>query len=243
MKALRQAGADIIELLCLFPTRWPMDRRSQLAGQRGAEGRAVARQTLELARLFRAEDQRTPHRADGLLQPDLYLWRRAFLESRSRPASTALIVWTCRRKWTTNCAFLRLRRASASSAWQRPRRTIAGLPRFSKTRRVSCITVSMTGITGSALPDPSLIAGAVARHQGAYALACLRRLRGEDRRPCARPSAHPQTASSSARRIVNQIASSLTEEGQATEATVPGVEALVRGLAAGVRAHGLPAAE
>ena len=60
--------------------------------------------------------------------------------------------------------------------------------------------VSMTGITGSALPDPSLVAGAVQRIKEPYRPACLRRFRRQDGRTCDAPSARPPMASSSARR-------------------------------------------
>ncbi len=43
--------------------------------------------------------------------------------------------------------------------------------------------------------------------------------------------------------IVNQIAGSLTKDGQATADTVPAVTTLVKGLSTGVRASRLAAAE
>lgn len=102
--------------------------------------------------------------------------------------------------------------------------------------------VSMTGITGSALPDTSLIAGAVARIKAHTSLpVCVGfGVKTADHARAIGATADGVVVGTA---IVNQIASSLTEEGRATEATVPGVEALVRGLAAGVRAARLAAAE
>jgi tryptophan synthase alpha chain len=102
--------------------------------------------------------------------------------------------------------------------------------------------VSMNGITGSALPDPSLIGGAV------------QRIKTHTKLPVCvgfgvKTAEHARAIAASAdgvvvgTAIVNQIASSLTEDGQSTGATVPGVEALVRGLSAGVRGARLAAAE
>ena len=100
----------------------------------------------------------------------------------------------------------------------------------------------MNGITGSALPDPSLVGGAV------------QRIKAHTRLPVCvgfgvKTPEHARAIGASAdgvvvgTAIVNQVASSLNEEGHSTGATVPGVEALVRGLAAGVRGSRLVAAE
>ena len=102
--------------------------------------------------------------------------------------------------------------------------------------------VSMNGITGSALPDPSLISGAV------------QRIKGHTKLPVCvgfgvKTAEHARAIGASAdgvvvgTAIVNQIASSLTADGQATGATVAGVETLVRSLASGVQAARLAAAE
>lgn len=60
MKALRQAGADIIELGVPFSDPMADGPAIQLAGQRALKAGQSLAKTLELARLFRAEDQRTP---------------------------------------------------------------------------------------------------------------------------------------------------------------------------------------
>ena len=102
--------------------------------------------------------------------------------------------------------------------------------------------VSMNGITGSALPDPSGCRRRRAADQGPYELpVCV----GFG----VKTAEHARAIGASAdgvvvgTAIVNQVASSLTEDGKSTGATVPGVEALVRGLSAGVRSARLVAAE
>ena len=61
---------------CRFPTRWPMAWPSSWPGS--ALWRAARRcaATLGMVEDFRRKDEHTPDRADGLLQPHLYLWRR-----------------------------------------------------------------------------------------------------------------------------------------------------------------------
>lgn len=100
----------------------------------------------------------------------------------------------------------------------------------------------MTGITGSALPDPSKIAGAVARIKASTDLpVCV----GFG----VKTAEHARLIGASAdgvvvgTAIVNQVATSLDKDGQATADTVQSVVTFVSGLATGVRAARLAAAE
>ena len=102
--------------------------------------------------------------------------------------------------------------------------------------------VSMNGITGSALPDPSLISGAVKRIKD-----------HTDLPVCVgfgvKTAEHAKIIGASAdgvvvgTAIVNQVANSLTAEGKATADTVQAVATLVRGLSTGTRSARLVAAE
>jgi tryptophan synthase alpha chain len=73
MKALRQAGADIIELGVPFSDPMADGPAIQLAGQRALKAGQSLAKTLELARLFRAEDQRTPIVLMGYYNP-IYIY-------------------------------------------------------------------------------------------------------------------------------------------------------------------------
>ena len=87
MKALPEAGADVIELGMPFSDPMADGPAIQMAGQRALKSGQTLLKTLELAREFRKTDQSTrlpqggqrhADRADGLLQSDLCLRRRAF---------------------------------------------------------------------------------------------------------------------------------------------------------------------
>jgi tryptophan synthase alpha chain len=102
--------------------------------------------------------------------------------------------------------------------------------------------VSMTGITGSALPDPSKIGAAVARIKGHTALpVCV----GFG----VKTSEHARLIGAAAdgvvvgTAIVAEIANSLDAEGKATAKTVSSVTNFVASVAEGVRAARLAAAE
>ena len=76
LEALPQAGADIIELGMPFSDPMADGVAVQLAGQRALAAGQTLRATLAMVEDFRRKDETTPDRADGLLQPHLYLRRR-----------------------------------------------------------------------------------------------------------------------------------------------------------------------
>ncbi len=100
----------------------------------------------------------------------------------------------------------------------------------------------MTGITGSALPDPSLVGAAVKRIKG-----------HTDLPVCVgfgvKTAEHAKVIGGSAdgvvvgTAIVNQIATQPDPEGKASADTVQAVATLVRGLSTGTRSARLAAAE
>ena len=55
----------------------------QAAGQRALKAGQTLRATLAMVAAFRARDPDTPLVLDGLLQPDLRLWRRAVSPRRA----------------------------------------------------------------------------------------------------------------------------------------------------------------
>jgi tryptophan synthase alpha chain len=108
------------------------------------------------------------------------------------------------------------------------------LPRVLQNTSGFVYYVSITGITGSAAPDPAKVAAMVARIKAGTDLPVAIGF-GVKTAEQARAigSAGDGVVVGSA--IVSAIASTLDAGGNATPATVPAVEALVRDLAAGVR--------
>ena len=102
--------------------------------------------------------------------------------------------------------------------------------------------VSMNGITGSSMLDPSRVSGAVQRIKAHTDLPI-----------CVgfgvKTAEHARLIGANAdgvvvgTAIVNQVANNLTADGKATADTVQAVVTLVRGLASGVRSARLAAAE
>ncbi|ABR62062.1 tryptophan synthase subunit alpha [Sinorhizobium medicae] len=242
MKALQQAGADIIELGVPFSDPMADGPAIQLAGQRALKAGQTLAKTLELARRFRADDQRTPIVLMGYYNPIYIYGVERFLTDALEAGVDGMIVVDLPPEMDDELCIPALAKGISFIRLATPTTDDRRLPKVLENTSGFVYYVSMTGITGSALPDTSLIAGAVARIKAHTSLpVCVGfGVKTADHARAIGATADGVVVGTA---IVNQIASSLTEEGRATEATVPGVEALVRGLAAGVRAARLAAAE
>ncbi|HEV7321070.1 MAG TPA: tryptophan synthase subunit alpha [Ensifer sp.] len=242
MKALPKAGADVIELGMPFSDPMADGPAIQLAGQRSLKGGQTLAKTLEIARRFREEDQRTPIVLMGYYNPVYIYGVDRFLTDALAAGIDGLIVVDLPPEMDDELCIPALEKGINFIRLATPTTDERRLPKVLENTSGFVYYVSMNGITGSALPDPSLIGGAVARIKAHTSLpVCV----GFG----VKTAEHARAIGASAdgvvvgTAIVNQIASSLTEEGKATDATVPGVEALVRGLSAGVRSARLAAAE
>ncbi|MBZ7923783.1 tryptophan synthase subunit alpha [Ensifer adhaerens] len=242
MKALPKAGADVIELGMPFSDPMADGPAIQLAGQRALKGGQTLAKTLEIARRFREDDQRTPIVLMGYYNPIYIYGVDRFLTDALAAGIDGLIVVDLPPEMDDELCIPALEKGINFIRLATPTTDERRLPKVLENTSGFVYYVSMNGITGSALPDPSLIGGAVARIKAHTSLpVCV----GFG----VKTAEHARAIGASAdgvvvgTAIVNQIASSLTEEGKATDATVPGVEALVRGLSAGVRSARLAAAE
>ncbi|MDO9416827.1 tryptophan synthase subunit alpha [Pararhizobium sp.] len=242
MKALPGAGADILELGMPFSDPMADGPAIQLAGQRSLNAGQTLVKTLELARQFRAEDQDTPIVMMGYYNPIYIYGVDRFLTEALEAGIDGLIVVDLPPEMDDELCIPALEKGINFIRLATPTTDDKRLPKVLKNTSGFVYYVSMNGITGAALPDPSLIAGAV------------NRIKRHTKLPVCvgfgvKTAEHAKAIGASAdgvvvgTAIINQVASSLTADGKATQATVPGVEALVRGLSAGVRTARLVAAE
>ncbi|KQR79366.1 tryptophan synthase subunit alpha [Rhizobium sp. Leaf384] len=242
MKALPSAGSDIIELGMPFSDPMADGPAIQLAGQRALAGGQTLEKTLELARQFRKTDTDTPIVMMGYYNPIYIYGVDRFLENALAAGIDGLIVVDLPPEMDDELCLPALKKGISFIRLATPTTGSRRLPKVLENTSGFVYYVSMNGITGSALPEPALVGGAVAR------------IKEHTRLPVCvgfgvKTAEHARAIGASADGVVvgtviiNQVASSLTEDGQATGATVPGVEALVRGLSAGVRAARLAAAE
>lgn len=242
MKALPKAGADVIELGMPFSDPMADGPAIQLAGQRSLKGGQTLAKTLQMARDFRLEDGDTPIVLMGYYNPVYIYGVERFLDDALEAGIDGLIIVDLPPEMDDELCIPSIARGINFIRLATPTTDAKRLPTVLKNTSGFVYYVSMNGITGSALPDPSLIGGAVRKIKEHTRLpVCVGfGVKTAEQARAIGASADGVVVGSA---IVNQIASSLTADGAATEATVAGVEALVRSLASGVHSARLAAAE
>lgn len=242
MKALPEAGADIIELGMPFSDPMADGPAIQMAGQRALKGGQTLAKTIEMAKAFRETDTDTPIVLMGYYNPVYIYGVDRFLADAKAAGIDGLIIVDlppemdgelCIPALDAGISFIRL--ATPTTDDKRLPAVLANTSGF-------VYYVSMTGITGSAIADTSAVGEAVNRIKSHTPLpVCVgfgvktaeqARLIGRDADGVVVGTA-----------IVQAIVNSLDSEGGATPDTVAAVTTLVGGLAAGVRAARLEAAE
>ncbi|CAN7563123.1 tryptophan synthase subunit alpha [Neorhizobium tomejilense] len=242
MKALPDAGADLIELGMPFSDPMADGPAVQMAGQRALKGGQTLAKTLELARRFREGDTETPIVMMGYYNPIYVYGVEKFLDDVIASGIDGLIVVDLPPEMDDELCIPALAKGVNFIRLATPTTDDKRLPAVLKNTSGFVYYVSMNGITGSALPDPSLIGGAVKRIKGHTALpVCVGfGVKTADHAKAIGAAADGVVVGSA---IVSQIAGSLTKDGKAGPDTVAAVATLVRGLATGVRAARLVAAE
>ncbi|WP_105386284.1 tryptophan synthase subunit alpha [Neorhizobium alkalisoli] len=242
MKALPEAGADVIELGMPFSDPMADGPAIQMAGQRALKGGQTLSKTLELAKKFREGDNETPIVMMGYYNPIYVYGVEKFLDDAISAGIDGLIVVDLPPEMDDELCIPALAKGINFIRLATPTTDDKRLPAVLKNTSGFVYYVSMNGITGSALPDPSLVSGAVNRIKGHTKLpVCVGfGVKTADHARAIGAAADGVVVGSA---IVAQIAGSLTKDGAAGPDTVASVSTLVRGLATGVRAARLVAAE
>ena len=242
MKALPGAGADVIELGMPFSDPMADGPAIQAAGLRALKGGQTLVKTLKMASEFRAGDNETPIVLMGYYNPIYIYGVDRFLKVAIASGIDGLIVVDLPPEMDEELCIPALKAGVNFIRLATPTTDEKRLPKVLKNTSGFVYYVSMNGITGSALPDPSLVSGAVARIKQHTSLpVCV----GFG----VKTAEHAKVIGGSAdgvvvgTAIVNQVATSLTNDGKATADTVQAVATLVRGLSTGTRSARLVAAE
>lgn len=242
MKALPAAGADIIELGAPFSDPMADGPAIQMAGQRALKGGQTLAKTLDMARQFRKTDQTTPIVLMGYYNPIYIYGVERFLDAALEAGLDGLIIVDLPAEMDDELCLPALAKGINFIRLATPTTDDKRLPKVLSNTSGFVYYVSMTGITGSALPDPSKIGAAV------------RRIKSHTNLPVCvgfgvKTAEHARLIGASAdgvvvgTAIVNQVATSLTRDGKASADTVQSVVTFVNGLSTGVRAARLAAAE
>ncbi len=234
LKALPQAGADVIELGMPFTDPMADGPAIQASSQRALKAGQTLKKTLAMVRAFRKADRDTPVVLMGYYNPIYVHGVPRFLAEANAAGVDGLIVVDlppeeddelCLPALKAGLNFIRL--ATPTTGDKRLAAVLANTSGF-------VYYVSITGITGTAAPDTGKVADAVARIKRRTAL------------PVAvgfgvKTTAHARAIAKCADGVVvgsaliDALNGSLDRGGKATRKTVKAVTDLVASLAEGVR--------
>ncbi len=242
MKALPAAGSDVIELGMPFSDPMADGPAIQAAGLRALKAGQTLARTLAMAKAFRETDNDTPIVMMGYYNPIYIYGVDRFVADALEAGVDGLIVVDLPPEMDDELCLPAVKAGLNFIRLATPTTDDRRLPTVLKNTSGFVYYISMNGITGSALPDPSVVGGAVERIKGHTSLpVCV----GFG----VKTAEHARLIGASAdgvvvgTAIVNRVAGSLSPEGKAGPDTVKAVTSLVNELAEGVRAARPVAAE
>ncbi len=234
IKALPKAGADLIELGMPFTDPMADGPAVQASSQRALKAGQTMKKTLAMVRTFRKVDDATPIVLMGYYNPIYVFGVERFLTDAKAAGVDGLIVVDlppeedaelCLPALKAGLSFIRL--ATPTTDDRRLPAVLANTSGF-------VYYVSITGVTGTAVPDATKVSGAVERIKRHTAL------------PVAvgfgvRTAAHARAIAKGAdgvvvgSALVDALKASLDKNGKATRKSVKAVTDLVTDLADGIR--------
>jgi tryptophan synthase alpha chain len=241
MKALPGAGADVIELGMPFSDPMADGPAIQAAGLRALKGGQTLDKTLQLAREFRKSDAETPVVMMGYYNPIYSYGVERFLSNAVDGGIDGLIVVDLPPEMDEELCIPAVRAGINFIRLATPTTDHGRLPRVLENTSGFVYYVSMTGVTGSALPDTARVAEAVARIKGHTDVpVCV----GFGVKTAEQAKAIGAVADGVVvgTAIVHAIANALGPKGERTADPAEAVSTLVSALADGVRSARLAAA-
>ncbi|MFZ1680993.1 MAG: tryptophan synthase subunit alpha [Rhizobiaceae bacterium] len=234
MTALPKAGADVIELGMPFSDPMADGPAIQAAGLRALKGGQTLKKTLAMAATFRRADDTTPIVLMGYYNPIYKYGVERFLRDATASGIDGLIVVDLPPEMDSELCLPALAAGLNFIRLATPTTDDKRLPTVLSNTSGFVYYVSMTGITGSALPDTSRVAGAVRRIKGHTQLpVCVGfGVKTAEQARVIGASADGVVVGTA---IVNAVASVLGADGRATADPAEAVATLVGGLSQGVR--------
>jgi tryptophan synthase alpha chain len=241
LRALPAAGSDVIELGMPFSDPMADGPAIQAAGLRALKGGQTLVKTLDLVREFRKEDDATPIVLMGYYNPIYSHGSETFVIEAKAAGVDGLIIVDLPPEADDELCLPALKAGLNFIRLATPTTDDKRLPVVLSNTSGFVYYVSINGITGSAAPDTSRVAEAVARIQRHTHLpvAVGFGVRTAEQAAAIGANADGVVVGSA---IVSTIAGTLDSGGRATAATVPAVVDLVSSLASGVASARRPAA-
>jgi tryptophan synthase alpha chain len=241
MKALPKAGSDVIELGMPFSDPMADGPAIQAAGLRALKGGQTLLKTIQLAREFRKDDNETPIIMMGYYNPIYIHGVDRFIADAIDAGIDGLIVVDLPPEMDAELCIPALEAGLNFIRLATPTTDDKRLPAVLKNTSGFVYYVSMTGITGSALPDTSKVAAAVQHIKSHTALpVCVGfGVKTAEQARVIGASADGVVVGTA---VVNAVANVLGPKGEKTADPAEAVATLVNGLAQGVRSARLASA-
>src|SRR6266704_3700663 len=234
IKALPKAGADLIEIGMPFTDPMADGPSIQAAGLRALKAGTTLKKTLNMVRAFRTEDAATPIVLMGYYNPIYIYGVEKFVADAKTVGVDGLIVVDLPPEEDEELCLPALRAGLNFIRLATPTTDDRRLPAVLANASGFVYYVSITGITGSAIPDTSRVMQAVARikrHTDLPVAVGFGVKTAQDARTIA-ASADGVVVGTA---LVEAVRTSLDADGKATPKTVAAVADLVAALAQGVR--------
>jgi len=238
LKALPGAGADVVELGMPFTDPMADGPAIQAASQRALKGGQTMVKTLAMVRAFRAGDADTPIVLMGYYNPIYIYGNQRFLADALAAGVDGLIVVDLPPEEDEELCLPALKAGLNFIRLATPTTDDKRLPKVLTNNSGFVYYVSITGITGTAAPDPSAVSAAVRRikrHTDLPVAVGFGVTGPAQARAIAEGGADGVVVGSA---LVGVLKASLDEKGKATEKTVSGVLKLVGDLSAALGASG-----
>ena len=242
MKALPKAGSDLIELGMPFSDPMADGPAIQAAGLRALKAGQTLAKTLRMAAEFRKGDDETPIVMMGYYNPIYIYGVERFVAEARASGIDGLIVVDLPPEMDEELCIPALRAGLNFIRLATPTTDDKRLPKVLQNTSGFVYYVSMTGITGSALPDTLRVAEAVARIKGHTDLPVCVGF-GVKTAEQARVIGQAADGVVVGTAIVNAVANVLGPDGRKTADPAEAVATLVGGLAQGVRSARLAVAQ
>jgi tryptophan synthase alpha chain len=234
LKALPQAGADVIELGMPFTDPMADGPAIQAAGLRALKAGQDMNKTLALVREFRRGDDATPIVLMGYYNPIYVYGGERFLADAKDAGVDGLIIVDLPPEEDGELCVPALKAGLNFIRLATPTTDDKRLPTVLTNTSGFVYYVSVTGVTGTAAPDPNKVTDAVGRIKRHTKLpVCV----GFGVRTAAQARAIAAGADGVVvgSALVDAVRKSLGADGKATAATAVSVADLVRSLSQGVR--------
>ena len=242
IKALRKAGADLIEIGMPFTDPMADGPAIQAAGLRALHAGQTMVKTLDIVRRFRRTDETTPIVLMGYYNPIYIYGVDRFLADAIAAGIDGLIVVDLPPEEDTELCLPALRAGLNFIRLATPTTDDKRLPAVLANTSGFVYYVSITGITGAAAPDAGRVTQAIARIKRHTALPVAVGFGVKDAASAA-SMARGADAVVVGSALVERVRASLDAAGKATPDTVRAVTSLVAELATGVRDGRRQAAE